>query len=73
MVTTVEDYWLLALMSVQGVPNGDQKASIAGAVSGAKYIRSIAPVYDIPVILHTDHCAKKLLPWLDGMVCPVCG
>ena len=50
------------------MPNGDQQASIAGAVAGAQYIRSIAPAYDIPVILHTDHCAKKLLPWLDGMM-----
>lgn len=48
--------------------NKDQKASIAGAVAGAHYIRSVAPAYDIPVILHTDHCAKKLLPWLDGML-----
>lgn len=53
---------------VQGVANGDQQASIAGAIAGAQYIRSIAPAYDIPVILHTDHCAKKLLPWLDGML-----
>jgi len=33
-----------------------------------RYIRAIAPAYQIPVILHTDHCAAKLLPWLDGMV-----
>ena len=39
-----------------------------GAVAGAHYIRSVAPAYEIPVILHTDHCAKKLLPWLDGML-----
>lgn len=32
------------------------------------YIRAIAPTYGIPVILHTDHCAKKLLPWLDGLL-----
>lgn len=52
----------------QGVANGDQQASVAGAVAGALYIRSIATSYDIPVVLHTDHCAKKLLPWLDGMM-----
>lgn len=52
----------------KGVPNGDQAASIAGAVAGAHYIRSVAPSYGIPVVLHTDHCAKKLLPWLDGMM-----
>ena len=52
----------------KGVDNKDQKASIMGAVAGAHYIRSVAPAYGIPVILHTDHCAKKLLPWLDGML-----
>jgi len=52
----------------QGVANKSQEASIAGAVAGAHYIRAVAPSYGIPVILHTDHCAKKLLPWLDGMM-----
>lgn len=52
----------------KGVDNKDQKASIMGAVAGAHYIRSVAPAYEIPVILHTDHCAKKLLPWLEGML-----
>ena len=37
-------------------------------MAAAHYIRSIAPAYQIPVVLHTDHCAKKLLPWLDGML-----
>ncbi|KAF2872091.1 hypothetical protein BDV95DRAFT_635807 [Massariosphaeria phaeospora] len=57
-----------AYFAGKGVDNKDQKASIAGAVAAAHYIRSIAPVYEVPVILHTDHCAKKLLPWLDGML-----
>ena len=57
-----------SLIPLQGVSNTDQAASIAGSVSAAHYIRSIAPSYGIPVILHTDHCAKKLLPWLDGML-----
>lgn len=57
-----------AYFAGKGVDNKDQKASIAGAVSAAHYIRSIAPAYGIPVVLHTDHCAKKLLPWLDGMM-----
>jgi len=57
-----------AYFAGKGVSNTDQKASIAGAIAGAHYIRSIAPAYDIPIILHTDHCAKKLLPWLDGML-----
>ncbi|CUS14818.1 unnamed protein product [Tuber aestivum] len=57
-----------AYFAGKGVSNTDQFASITGAISGANYIRSIAPAYGIPVVLHTDHCAKKLLPWLDGML-----
>ncbi|KAK7191289.1 Fructose-bisphosphate aldolase 1, variant 2 [Paraphaeosphaeria sporulosa] len=57
-----------AFFAGKGVDNKDQAASIAGAVAAAHYIRSIAPAYGIPVVLHTDHCAKKLLPWLDGML-----
>lgn len=57
-----------AYFAGKGVDNKDQAASIAGAVAAAHYIRSIAPIYGIPVVLHTDHCAKKLLPWLDGML-----
>lgn len=53
---------------MQGVSNDGQKASIAGSIAAAHYIRSIAPAYGVPVVLHTDHCAKKLLPWLDGML-----
>ena len=52
----------------KGVANGKQEASIAGAIAGAQYIRAVAPIYGVPVVLHTDHCAKKLLPWLDGML-----
>jgi fructose-bisphosphate aldolase class II len=52
----------------KGVSNGKQEASIAGSIAGAHYIRSVAPIYGVPVVLHTDHCAKKLLPWLDGML-----
>ncbi|KAK5014311.1 Fructose-bisphosphate aldolase 1 [Cryomyces antarcticus] len=57
-----------AYFAGKGVSNGKQEASIAGAVAGAHYIRAVAPSYGIPVVLHTDHCAKKLLPWLDGML-----
>jgi len=57
-----------AYFAGKGVSNDGQRASIAGAVAAAHYIRSVAPVYGVPVILHTDHCAKKLLPWLDGML-----
>jgi fructose-bisphosphate aldolase class II len=52
----------------KGVANGNQEASIAGAIAGAHYIREVSGAYGIPVVLHTDHCAKKLLPWLDGMM-----
>jgi len=57
-----------AYFAGKGVANGNQEASIAGAIAGAHYIRSVAPSYGVPVVLHTDHCAKKLLPWLDGMM-----
>jgi fructose-bisphosphate aldolase class II len=57
-----------AFFAGKGVKNDQQQASIAGAVAAAHYIRSIAPTYGIPVVLHSDHCAKKLLPWFDGML-----
>jgi fructose-bisphosphate aldolase class II len=57
-----------AYFAGKGVSNSNQEASIAGSIAAAHYIRSIAPSYGIPVVLHTDHCAKKLLPWLDGMM-----
>jgi len=57
-----------AYFAGKGVSNTNQEASIAGGIAGAHYIRAIAPAYGIPVILHTDHCAKKLLPWLDGLL-----
>ncbi|KAK5065121.1 Fructose-bisphosphate aldolase 1 [Exophiala bonariae] len=57
-----------AYFAGKGVKNGNQEASIAGAIAAAEYIRAVAPAYGIPVVLHTDHCAKKLLPWLDGML-----
>nr|BAA04237.1 fructose 1,6-bisphosphate aldolase [Schizosaccharomyces pombe] len=47
--------------------NEGQKASIAGSIAAAHYIRSIAPFFGVPVVMHSDHCAKKLLPWMDGM------
>ncbi|KAL4810300.1 hypothetical protein BDV18DRAFT_130718 [Aspergillus unguis] len=57
-----------AFFAGKGVSNDGQAASIAGGIAAAHYIRSIAPTYGIPVVLHTDHCAKKLLPWLDGLL-----
>ncbi len=52
----------------KGLSNEDQKAAIAGAVAGAKHIHELAELYGATVILHTDHCAKKLLPWIDGLL-----
>lgn len=52
----------------KSLDNSDQKGSIAGAVAGAHIIHHLSKVYDVPVILHTDHCAKNLLPWMDGMM-----
>ncbi|PWN26735.1 fructose 1,6-bisphosphate aldolase [Jaminaea rosea] len=57
-----------AYFAGKGVANDKQQASIAGAVAAAHHIRNIAPLYGVPVILHSDHCAKKLLPWFDGML-----
>jgi len=52
----------------KGLSNDGQKAAIAGAVAGAKHVHTLAVAYGVPVILHTDHCAKKLLPWIDGLL-----
>ncbi|SOE21153.1 fructose-bisphosphate aldolase [Spirosomataceae bacterium TFI 002] len=52
----------------KGISNENQQAAIAGSVAGAKYVHEVAALYGIPVVLHTDHCAKKLLPWMDGML-----
>lgn len=57
-----------AFFAGKGVSNEGQKASIQGSVAAAHYIRAIAPAYGIPVVMHSDHCAKKLLPWYDGML-----
>ena len=52
----------------KGLSNENQKAAIAGGVSGAKHVHYMAEEYGVPVILHTDHAAKKLLPWIDGLL-----
>lgn len=52
----------------KGLNNENQKAAVAGAIAGAKHIHLMAEAYGVPVILHTDHCAKKLLPWIDGLL-----
>jgi len=52
----------------KGIKAEGQGAAIIGAVAGAKYVHLVAEHYGIPVILHTDHAAKKLLPWIDGLL-----
>ncbi|GHA27324.1 class II fructose-bisphosphate aldolase [Salinimicrobium marinum] len=52
----------------KGLSNENQRAAIAGGVAGAKHVHSLAEAYGATVILHTDHAAKKLLPWIDGLL-----
>ena len=52
----------------KGLSNDQQKAAIAGSVAGAKHVHEMAKAYGASVILHTDHCAKNLLPWIDGLL-----
>jgi fructose-bisphosphate aldolase, class II len=52
----------------KGLSNENQKSAILGAVAGAKHIHTLAEAYGASVILHTDHCAKNLLPWIDGLL-----
>ena len=52
----------------KGLDNENQKAAIAGSIAGAHHVHEMANAYGVPVILHTDHCAKKLLPWIDGIM-----
>ncbi len=52
----------------KGLSNEGQKAAIAGAIAGAKHVHQLAKAYGATVILHTDHCAKPLLPWIDGLL-----
>ncbi|THH03823.1 hypothetical protein EW145_g5978 [Phellinidium pouzarii] len=57
-----------AYFAGKGLANDKQQASITGAVAAAHHIRTVAKAYGVPVVLHSDHCAKKLLPWFDGML-----
>jgi fructose-bisphosphate aldolase class II len=52
----------------KGLSNEEQRAAIAGAIAGAKHVHELAEAYGATVIMHTDHCAKKLLPWIDGLL-----
>ena len=57
-----------SFFSGKGIAASGHDAAIIGAVAGAKYVHAVAEHYGIPVILHTDHAAKKLLPWIDGLL-----
>lgn len=52
----------------KGLSNEGQRAAVLGAISGAMHVHTLAKAYGVTVLLHTDHCARKLLPWVDGMV-----
>ncbi len=52
----------------KSLKNDGESVAIRGAISGARHIHEIADLYGIPVIVHTDHAAKKLLPWIDGLL-----
>lgn len=52
----------------KGLPNKDLSASVAGAVSAARHMHELAALYGARVLTHTDHAAKNLLPWIDGML-----
>jgi fructose-bisphosphate aldolase class II len=52
----------------KGLSNENQQAAILGSIAGAKHIHTLAEAYGATVILHTDHCAKNLLPWIDGLL-----
>ena len=52
----------------KGLSSEGQEGAIAGAISGALHVHNVAEYYGVPVILHTDHAAKKLLPWIDALI-----
>jgi len=52
----------------KGLKLEGQQAAVLGAIAGAKHIHELAEAYGVRVVLHTDHAAKKLLPWIDGLL-----
>jgi fructose-bisphosphate aldolase, class II len=52
----------------KSISNENERTAITGCISGAKHIHEVAHLYGVPVIIHTDHAAKKLLPWIDGLL-----
>ena len=57
-----------AFYAGKGLSNDGQRGSIAGAVAGAMHVHQLAELYGARVMVHTDHCARKLLPWFDGLL-----
>ncbi|VAW30111.1 Fructose-bisphosphate aldolase class II, partial [hydrothermal vent metagenome] len=57
-----------AFFAGKAISNENEKAAVAGSIAGAQQVHQLAEMYGIPVILHTDHCAKKLLPWVEGLL-----
>lgn len=52
----------------KSLPNIEHSSAILGGISGAQHVHLMAKAYGVPVILHTDHAAKKLLPWINGLL-----
>ena len=52
----------------KALSNEHQQAAIAGAVAAAHHVHLLAELYGVTVVLHTDHAARKLLPWIDGLL-----
>ena len=52
----------------KGMPNDQLQGNIYGAISGALHVHTIAKYYGVPVVLHTDHAAKKWLPWISALI-----
>lgn len=57
-----------AFYAGKAVDNKNQQGSILGALAGAQHVHAMAAVYGVPAMVHSDHCAKKLLPWLYGLI-----
>jgi fructose-bisphosphate aldolase class II len=65
---TQHEITLIQFYAGKDLDNTNYNAAIAGAISGAFHVRTLAEQYGVPVLLHTDHCSKKLLPWVDGLI-----
>ena len=57
-----------AFYAGKGLDNTGQRAAILGSISGAGHVHHLAEAYGVTVLVHTDHCAKNLLPWIDGLL-----